>query len=73
MLHDIELAVEWLNKASSEEYNDWSRILTDSDFSNVKNDSGFVQVIKTMIKKNPHMNYGCKEVSVSLVEIINQR
>jgi tetratricopeptide (TPR) repeat protein len=66
-LNNIEFAVEWLNKASLEGYNDWSRILVDSDFSNIKNDSRFAQVIKTMIEKEPSMNYGCQEVKAYLI------
>jgi hypothetical protein len=52
----------WLNLAQKNNYNNWSYMIVDKDFSKVKNTKEFVEIVKTMILVNPEMNYGSREI-----------
>lgn len=64
---NIEKAYEWLIKAQQHGYNDWSHTIVDKDFEQIKNNTDFVEIVKTMMKKNCAMLYGCREVNAYMI------
>lgn len=67
---DIDNAIKWLETSMIDGYVNWSNVILDNDFKNIRNDKKFVEIIKQMIEKNPKIDFGSREV-VSYLEIHN--
>lgn len=51
--NNFDFAIEWLDKAFQSGYNNWVHAIVDVDFLRLRNDPGFVEIIRKMKELNP--------------------
>lgn len=62
-----EVVYEYLNKLVEDGFSNWSYIIEDNDFVEIRNEKKFVEIIEKMIKKDSTMLYGSRNVTSYLL------